>query len=214
MIHSSKFFDNFGQVLNKYPNIDLTDMFSKGQMDSKRWLIDTLLELDLNLGTVFVCGGWYGSLSMFMLESSLKIDKIRSFDIDESCAAIAETFNRSWVMENWKFKATTMDILDITYPLSYQTLRANGTTVDLLEMPTTIINTSSEHIEKFSEWFTAIPDGVLVIIQGNNFYEIEDHVNTSDSLNEFDLKAPMRHTMYLGELELPKYTRFMKIGIK
>lgn len=214
MIHSSKFFDNFGQVLNKYPNIDLTDMFSKGQMDSKRWLIDTLLDLELELGTVFVCAGWYGSLSMFMLESDLKIDKIRSFDIDDTCASIAETFNRSWVMENWKFKATTMDIMDMTYPLVYRTMRANGTHVDLVEMPDTVINTSSEHISKFSEWFSNIPKGTTVVIQGNNFYEIEDHVNTSDSLDEFDAKSPMSKTLYLGELELPKYTRFMKIGIK
>lgn len=214
MIHSSSFFDNFGQVLLKYPDIYLTDMFSKGQMLSKRWLIDTLIELNLELGTVFVCAGWYGSLPMLMLETNLKIDKIRSFDIDDTCAPVAETFNRSWVMSGWKFKATTMDILDIEYPFTYSTKKSDGTLVTLTEMPDTIINTSCEHIEEFSSWFNKIPSGTIVVLQSNNFNDLDEHVATSQTLKDFDLKAPMQKTLYLGELQLQKYTRFMKVGIK
>ena len=115
MLHKSNFFDNIGQLLNKYPDIDLRDMFSKGQMDSKRWLVDTLLELNPNMGTVFLCAGWYGSLATFLLETNLRIEKIRSFDIDPACADIADAFNRSWVINGWKFKAITEDIMNIDY---------------------------------------------------------------------------------------------------
>lgn len=214
MIHSSNFFDNFGQVLLKYPGLDITDMFSKGQMSSKRWLIDTLIDLDLELGTVFVCAGWYGSLSMLMLETPLKIEKIRSFDIDDRCAAVAETFNRSWVMDRWKFKATTMDILDIEYPFTYSTKKSDGSLVSLTELPDTVINTSCEHIEEFSKWFDKIPTGTILVLQSNNFNDLDEHVATSQTLKDFDKTAPMTHTLYLGELHLQKYTRFMKVGIK
>jgi hypothetical protein len=214
MLHSSKFFDNVGQALAKYPNIDMSDMFSKGQIESKRWLIDKLIDLDLDLGTVFICAGWYGSLSMFLLETDLKIDKIRSFDIDDSCAEIAETFNRSWVMDDWKFKATTIDILEMTYPLVYATRKSDKSYEVMTDMPTTIINTSCEHIEKFSEWFEKIPDGTILALQTNNFNDLEEHVRISENIGDFSYTAPMSQTLYMGKLELPKYTRFMKIGIK
>lgn len=214
-IHNSMFFDNFGQLLNKYPNIDLTDLFSKGQIQSKRWLVEQLLNINLNLGTVFLCGGWYASLATFLLESNLNINYIRSFDIDPTCAAIADTFNRSWVINGWKFKASTLDIMEMTsYPLTYQTNRFDGSIVELTETPNTIINTSSEHIKDFSDWYKNIPSGTIVVIQNNNFYEIIDHVNCVNSLEEFSHQVPVKTCLYLGELELPKYKRFMKIGIK
>ena len=214
MIHNSKFFDNFGQLISKYPNIDLTDAFSKGQMESKRWLINTLLDLNLPLGNIFLCAGWYGTLATFLLESGIKLKSIRSFDIDNSCADIADTLNRSWVIDNWKFKASTLDITTMTYPLNYATKRANGTEVMLTEFPDTIINTSCEHIKSFEKWYKDIPAGTLTILQSNNFLEIEDHVNCSRSLEEFSLSVPMTQLLYQGSLKLEKYTRFMKIGIK
>ena len=110
-IHNSEFFDNFGQVLNKYPNIDIQDLFSKGQIESKRWLVNELEKINMELGTVFICAGWYGSLATFLFESNVKLDKIRSFDIDKSCAGIAETFNRLKTMDNWKFKADRKSVV-------------------------------------------------------------------------------------------------------
>lgn len=213
-IHNSAFFDNFGQLLNKYPNIDLKDLFSKGQMQSKRWLIEELIKLNKPLGTIFLCGGWYGSLATFLFESPLQIEKIRSFDVDSSCAAIADTFNRSWVINGWKFKATTMDILDIVYPFNYKTKRYDNSEEELTEYPDTIINTSCEHIGDFKEWYKKIPENTLIILQSNNFVKIEDHVNCVTDIENFKNIAPMNNILYEGSLELDMYTRFMLIGYK
>ena len=213
-IHNSEFFDNFGQVLNKYPDIDLKDLFSKGQMESKRWLVNELEKINEPLGTVFLCAGWYGSLAAFLFESNLEIDKIRSFDIDESCAGIAETLNRSKTMDSWKFKASTLDILGMDYPTTHTTYRSNGTCLELTEMPDTIINTSCEHIENFDEWYSTIPEGKLVILQTNNYWEIPEHVNCSSDAEKFSKATPMSECFYLGELPLTQYSRFMKIGYK
>ena len=202
------------RTLDKFPysEIPMQDAFSLGQLNSKLWLIDNLPE---NLGTVFICAGWYGTLAALMFERARsKFDKIRSFDIDETCAPVADTMNRPWVMDGWQFKASTLDILKMNYPTTYTTYRANGTSLELTEMPDTIINTSCEHIKDFKSWYSKIPNGKLVILQSNNFYEIEEHVNCVANAKEFESLAPMSTLLYSGELELEKYSRFMLIGTK
>jgi len=191
------------------------DCFSRGQIESKLWLIKELKKCNIDLGIVFLCGGWYATLATMLFESTINVDKIRSFDIDPSCRSIAETFNKPWVKDNWQFKSSTKDIMDINYEFeSYEVIRADGTTCPLDDTPDTIINTSCEHIENFSKWYDLIPDGKLVILQSNNFFEVEEHVNCVGSIEEFAVKAPMDNILYSGELELPKYKRFMLIGYK
>lgn len=213
-IHNSLFFENFGKVLSKYPAVDLKDLFSSGQIQSKRWLMNELEKLGIDLGIVFVCAGWYGSLATFLLESKLNTTKIRSFDIDPSCADIADTFNKSFVMDGWKFKATTLDIMSMNYPTEYVTLRSDGSEVNITEMPNTIINTSCEHIERYTDWFNNIPDGMLIVLQSNNFFGLDEHVNCVKSIDDFISKSPMRDILFSGELDLKKYKRFMIIGYK
>lgn len=202
------------RTLHKFPECEtvMTDAFSLGQLKSKLWLIENLPD---NLGTVFICAGWYGTLASLMFEKCRdKFDKIRSFDIDKTCAPIADTMNRPWVLDEWQFKASTLDIMNMEYPTVYTTHRANGTEVELCEMPDTIINTSCEHLEDFTKWYKKIPSSKLVILQANDYHEIDEHVNTYNTLEEFSASAPMSTVLYEGELALPKYTRFMKIGFK
>jgi hypothetical protein len=192
-----------------------SDCFSRGQLQSKLWLVTELKKLDIELGTVFLCAGWYATLATMLFESNIKIDKIRSFDIDSSCVTIAEVFNKPWVLTDWQFKATTADIMDIDYTqFSYKTLRSNGSECDITDKPNTVINTSCEHIANFTEWYNKIPKGVLVILQGNDYFEIPEHVNCSKDIGDFSNKAPMDNVLFSGTLTLPKYKRFMKIGYK
>lgn len=202
------------RTLNKFPESEtaMIDAFSLGQLKSKLWLIENLPD---NLGTVFICAGWYGTLASLMFEKCRdKFDKIRNFDIDETCAPIADTMNRYRVMDSWQFKASTFNIINMTYPTTYTTHRANGTSLELIEMPNTIINTSCEHITDFTKWYNNIPKGTTVILQSNDFFNLPEHVNCAVDKEDFDSMTPMTTTLYLGDLILEKYTRFMKIGIK
>ena len=202
------------RTLDKFPECEnpMQDAFSLGQLKSKLWLIENLPE---NLGTVFICAGWYGTLAALMFErANSKFDKIRSFDIDETCAPVADTMNRPWVMDGWQFKASTLNILEMDFPTTYTTYRADGTSLELTEMPDTIINTSCEHISDFKGWYNKIPNSKLIIIQANDFHGIEEHINTYNTLDEFSTNTPMTTILYEGELELPKYKRFMKIGYR
>lgn len=192
-----------------------TDCFSRGQLKSKQWLVEELKNTGRALGTVFLCAGWYATLATMLFESRLEIEKVRSFDIDDSCASIAELFNKKWLTDNWKFKATTANILDIDYNrYEYKTEKSDGSFIELSESPTTVINTSCEHIKDFDKWYSKIPSGRLLALQTNNFFEIEDHVNCKSSLHEFSEDTPMQTVLFEGVLDLGQYKRFMKIGIR
>jgi hypothetical protein len=193
------------------------DCFSRGQLESKLWLIKELKQCDVELGTVFLCAGWYATLATMIFESGIKVDKIRSFDIDPSCVDIAEIFNKPWFVDQWKFKSITQDIMNVNYnehTWQFWSNANNRMSKPITDVPNTIINTSCEHLHDFVGWYGLIPKGKLVILQANDFHEVEEHVNTYNTVEEFSASAPMSDTLYLGELELPKYKRFMKIGYR
>jgi hypothetical protein len=191
------------------------DCLSRGQLKSKIWLVNELKKISVDLGVIFLCAGWYGTLATMIFEAGLSVEKIRSFDIDETTESIAEIFNRTWVIDGWKFKPVVQDIRDINFEEhSYVVSKDNGEFEVLWDQPDTIINTSCEHIENFEQWYAKIPAGKLVIVQCNNFKEIEEHVNTHDTLDSFADQTPLDIVLYSGELDLGKYKRFMRIGYR
>ena len=199
-------------------NIDWDeDCFSQGQIKSKMWLLEELKKLKLDLGTVFLCAGWYGTLATMLFESKIKVDKIRSFDIDESCVEVAEIFNKPWFVDEWKFKSITDDIMNINYDKhvwQFWSNKNNRMSRPITDIPDTIINTSCEHIHDFESWYNKIPNGKLIILQGNDYFELNEHVNCSADQDSFSEKAPMTDVLYTGTIDCGKYKRFMKIGIK
>ena len=192
-----------------------TDCISRGQILSKQWLVKELEPLNLDLGIVFLCAGWYATLATMLFESDIRVSKIRSFDIDPSVMPIAKVFNKPWLMDNWKFQAVELDIHKINfYSCTFDVTRSDGTMCYETYIPNTIINTSCEHINHFDKWYEKIPNGKLVILQSNNFIDINEHVNTVQNLFEFKKQAPMSVMLYEVELDLGKYKRFMLIGRK
>ena len=195
-----------------------SDCFSRGQLESKLWMLRTLRQLDItDLGTVFLCAGWYATLATMLFESDINVDKIRSFDLDYKCAKIAEQFNKPWVMEGWQFKASTCDITEMKYSRKnkfyYETLRNRDQKQIIMDdEPNTIINTSCEHLLDLDHWIKKIPRKRLVILQSNNYFEVDEHINCVRSVEEFSNLVKLKKVIWGGELELPKYTRYMLIG--
>ena len=212
----SETLDTLVKTLRTFPESAIKDAFARGQLHSKKWLVSEVENIGMHLGTVFLCAGWYGTLATMLFESKkIHLDKIRSFDIDKSCWKIAESINKPWVMDEWKFKATTQDIHKINFnEHTYKTLRSNGTERELFDKPNTIINTSCEHIENWSDWWDSIPKGKLCILQSNDYKELPEHINCVNDVEHFKSIAPMTTYLYGGELILGKYTRYMLIGIK
>lgn len=193
------------------------DCFSRGQLKSKLWLVRELENCGVELGTVFLCAGWYATLATMLFESKLSVDKIRSFDIDPTTVDVAEVFNKPWFVDGWKFKALSEDINNINYnshTWQYWSNTNNRMSNPISDAPDTIINTSCEHIANFNDWYARIPEGKLVVLQANDFVDVDEHVNTYDTLEDFYWDTPMTRVLYVGELELESYTRFMKIGFR
>jgi hypothetical protein len=207
-------FINLRNTVNHY-DIDLNDCFSWGQLKSKRWLIETCENLNLNLGDVFLCGGWYALLANMLFRSHCNVESITSFDIDDSCLAIAESINKDYVKDNWRFKASTLDILNLRYDnFLFSTRRYDNSIVTIERSADTIVNTSCEHIAQWDLWWDLVPTSKVVILQSNNFYEHPDHCNTQTSLSEWLNKLNMRNIYYSGTLSLDEYERYMVIGKK
>ncbi len=169
------------------------ESFWKGQIRSKEWLITNLRPQIKRFVSIDICGGWNGVLASMLFQSDVPCLKIRSIDIDPSCEEIANTMNKLEHMVG-KFQAVTADMCDIEY------------TADV------IINTSCEHLsqDQYEQWKKQLPSSSLIILQSNN-YQIDEHIRTADSLEEFEKQSNI-DVLWKGELELPLYRRFMIIG--
>ena len=200
------------KALNQYLNYknNLIDSISDGQNLSKNWLVEELN--GRNLGNVLLCAGWY---AMLLIDQRLKFTRCVSVDIDTICEPVSKILHKHLVIDGWKFQAVTKNIHDINYRKDvFSVTRGDGSTAEFTMIPDTIINTSCEHIENFSYWYNLIPNGKLVILQTNNGFDIPEHVNCVSSLTEFEKQTPMHEVLYSGEREMPKFTRYMRLGIK
>ena len=211
-------FKNLRNAVDHF-DADLSDALSWGQLKSKKWLVEELekvceSKISPTLGKDFICAGWYGLLANMLFEGRFNINIIRSFDIDENCAPIADSLNRSKVIDGWKFKAITKDILKLNYyEALYHAKRSDGSEVELIDAPDTIINTSCEHIKEFERWYLKLPKEKLVILQSNDYFTLPEHINCVKDLDEFKEQCPMKTLLYSGVLESKSYNRFMLIGI-
>ncbi len=75
-----------------------------------------------------------------------------------------------------------------------------------------VINTSCEHMN--NDWFDNLPDGTLVVLQTNDYFENKQHSNCCNNLADAKDKYPMQSYFYEGKIDTRLYNRFMLIGVK
>ena len=197
-------------VLHPESVSSVIDSISDGQLQSKQWLADQLY--DKNLGNIFLCGGWYATL---LFDKKIKYDQCISFDVYPKCKLIADLLHKSLIIANWRFISVTEDINHINYNShTVQVTRSNGTSTEVVVGPDTIINTSCEHITNFSRWWEMLPKEKLIAVQSNDGFGIDGHINCSKSLDMFAESTPMDKVLFSGEMQMPKFIRFMRIGYK
>ncbi len=174
------------------------ESFWKGQVNSKIWLIDNLEQVVFPSmsNTIVIHGGWNGVLASLLFNSNIGVKHITSLDVDPVCEKIAKTINRRQDLEG-RFTAVTADMCNYTYNANI------------------VINTSCEHItqEQYNTWLSNVPKSCLVVIQSNDYKELVEHINCSDSLSDFEKKSNL-NIIFSDTLPLQKYNRFMIIGYK
>ena len=174
------------------------ESFWKGQVNSKVWLAKELYSIipKTKQNNIVIYGGCNGVLASILFNSHLPLNSITSVDIDPVCKDIACTVNRRYEIEK-KFNAVTADMCKYTQPADV------------------VINTSCEHItqEQYEQWLNNQPDDALIVLQSNNYFELEEHINCATDLEDFKHVSDI-NVLWAGEFETPKYTRYMIIGKK
>jgi len=173
-------------------NPRLLDCFWPSQIASKKWLIENLEEEPY----------WRGHMGDIVIFGGWYGNYI-SVDADPSCE---EVFNRINTNSQIKFKNVCMSEYDYS----------NCFFLDM------VINTSSEHVsqEVYAQWWGNIPKGTKYIVQGNNFFETDEHVRCTDTLEEFITinyleSAKIKKTLNCGmRPDGSPFYRFMAMGIK
>ena len=173
------------------------ESFWKGQLRSKVWLIENLARYASQYPSeIVIHGGWNGVLSSLLFNSSIAIRHITSVDIDESCEETACTMCKNQEIEG-KFTALTADMCTFKYDADI------------------VINTSCEHITQtqYEQWLDNVPDDALIVLQSNNYSELDEHIRCTSSMEEFITQSKI-DVSFVDELELPLYNRYMIIGRK
>lgn len=176
------------------------ESFWKGQLRSKVWLVERLEEMlatHYNKKRIIIHGGWNGVLASLLFNSRINIGSIRSLDIDPKCEKIATTINKRQEMEG-RFEAVTADMTMYDYDADV------------------VINTSCEHLTNggFRQWLNLVPEDAIIVLQSNNYFELEEHINCAIDLEDFIKMTRLPKVLWAGEYETPKYNRFMIIGKK
>lgn len=223
------FIRSLRHTMGEFPDGRWEDALSRGQIQSKRWLVDELekalypedqaeqitTRMDRFWKKVYICASWYGILGDMLLDrfGPDLIGQIRGLDMDPGAVEVANRLIKHWD-ENWKFKSAVADIRELNFKDDELTfVRADGEEVVRTDTPSMVINTSCEHIEGFEDWFNSIPRGKLVVLQSNDYFGHPEHVNCSEDLDAFADQTPLRTVLFSGTLPLYKYNRFMRIGI-
>lgn len=175
------------------------ESFWKGQVRSKVWLAEHLKEMCstwYNPVKIVIHGGWNGILSSILFNTGINIKHITSLDIDANCEEIASTVNKRQEMEG-RFTSVTADMTNYNYEADI------------------VINTSCEHLTNgaYRCWLNLVPDNALIVLQSNNYFELEEHINCAADLDDFKRMSKI-NVLWAGEFPTEKYTRFMIIGKK
>lgn len=203
-----------------YDPLALQDAFSRGQVQSKIWLVQELSKIKTDFEMIYVLAGWFGQLTHYFDAHGINYAKSRIMDIDAQACSISDKIFNSLKLENYKVKSVELDLTDSSWLFrtgcEYQLKNYNTGHISKEKTnPDLIINTSSEHFHE--DWFykfiyRPLASDPLFVIQSNNLFDIKEHVNCVHSIDHMIKKFPMSRLEYSGEIQLKGYKRFMIIG--
>jgi hypothetical protein len=190
----AKFISNLRTAVKEFPEVNWRDGLSRFQMQSKVWAANILKSYDL--GNVYLCGGWIGTLARVIFDVSKSTATITSFDIDDVANKASMILNLE-LASSGKYAAVNQDIYTLDYTV-----------------PDTVVNTICEHVPDFQRWLDMIPSGKLVLLQTNNMFEMTDHVNCVETLEEFKTQCQDVDIAYSNTISYAGWHRFMIVGVK
>ncbi len=202
-------------INNKMENYNhsFLDSISDGQYESKKWLCDSLNELNLctidNIKTITndcgvegwkfpllidIIGSWFGWPFIDMFENTVcnRISHIDLYDSDPNCHVITAQYKNHF---NPSYKIVQHD----------DYFERKGVRRRHL-----VICTSCEHMGNFNRrYYKGNP---FVCLQSNNYFDLPEHTNCVENVDELIKKNKLKKIWYKGEKDFGTYKRFMTIG--
>ena len=210
------------EILARYYRIyqtDISDAFSRGQVNSKIWMTQELAKISKQFQCVHVYAGWMGQTRLYFDAQNIRYDKMRIFDKDRRCCEISDYIFNLDLIDDYRVKAVEQDIIEMVNwcPGVYYDVEnyKSNKVYNEKTTPDLIVNTSAEHMSR--EWYQKFLDrpldsDPLFVIQSNNLFEVAEHVNCVHSAAHLSKLFPMSRILFQGEKELFGYKRFMMIG--
>ena len=163
------------------------------QTKSKLWLVNKarpFVEM-IPEPSICVAAGWYGHLAGLFRE--LTYGKIVSYDMDPQCGEIGSKLQKG---KNINFLTEKMQEFD---PYNFNIN----------------ICTSCEHKEQqdLNNYIDKMSRSSLKILQSNNYFEIEEHINCKNNLEDFVSEFKIGKLLFKGTLEMEKFHRYMVIFV-
>ena len=213
---NDKIVDKLKDLIYSYPNVDMSSFINKHHAITYSWLIQNITRVygEKYLGTGYVLGGGMGILSAMLLDTNLRIENLRNFDINGTCKFLADEMMKDEILDNWKFKASSDDLFNINYiEHELEIELPNGSmSKKFKEVPGVLINTNVSLLRNQDDWYQMIPDTRKIVIMGEGGEgEILRPFSSSQSFNE---AFPMTFEQYTGTITIEDKQYYLKIGLK
>jgi hypothetical protein len=184
------------------------DSMNLSQLESKLWIIQELIKLEIKPKRVAILAGWYAQYIVPLLYDNFEsLEFVENYEIDQDVKRLSYKFNKR-LKEDKKYRITIRNVM-------FDKIQEGWHPVHKLGMDT-IINCACEHMYpmwKFRELNKTIQKNPLYILQSSNDEQHEDHINCVNSEEELIDQARIKDVMYSGSKILSnKSTRFMVIG--
>ena len=182
----------------------MLDSMNRSQLESKLWIIQELIKLEIEPKRVAILAGWYSQYIIPLLIEH-GVEFIYNFEIDRDAKDISYKFNKRY-KDQLKYEC---HITDIMFKEIWRKEENYGA-FDVL------INTSCEHMfpmRRFRELNKNLSGNLIYVLQSTNEDKYEDHINCVSGPEELAEQAELIDVVYSGTKVLDNgMNRFMVIG--
>ena len=180
------------------------DSMNRSQLESKLWIIQELIKLEIKPKRVAILAGWYSQYIIPLLIEH-GVEFIYNFEIDRDAKDISYKFNKRY-KDQEKYECHITDIMF----KEIEGKEKNHGAFDVL------INTSCEHMfpmRRFRELNKKLSGNPIYVLQSTNEDKYEDHINCVSGPEELAEQAELTNVVYSGTKVLDNgMNRFMVIG--
>ena len=184
------------------------DSMNQSQLESKLWIIQELIKLEIKPKRVAILAGWYAQyIAPLLYDNFESLQFVENYEIDQDVKRLSYKFNKR-LKEDKKYLITIRNVMFDRIHASWH--EGHQLNVD------TIINCACEHMYpmwKFRELNKPVLRNPIYVLQSSDDDQYSDHINCVDSEEELIDQARIKEVMYSGaKLLSNKSTRFMVIG--